>query len=753
MKSLVPKSGCLSPGTRYRCRTLALAVLAALPCLAHADEQAPDSIHVYANIIDGQENTRLSAKDQVRVERGTATLISDQAYMDLVTNDVFAEGNVLLVRNQNTIRGPRARVNIDTWFGEFETPAYTLSTLSRRTSAKSKRLFIENQRRTVIGSGHADVLKLEGENQYRLHNATYSSCEGPDPDWYLRVSDLKLDTDRMNGEGHGTVIVFKDIPILYSPWLQFPLDGRRQSGLLPPSLGSTSNTGADMMVPYYLNLAPNYDLTLAPRLMSRRGMQLGGEARYLSRMSYSTLRGEYIQNDQVTKTTRSLVAFKHNQNFGYGLTGAIDYNSVSDKTYFADMSSKIASTSTANLNRQLTLNYGNGSWLTSTLQVQKFQNIKDDQPYERLPQLTVLARQPDLAGFSLLLPAEFASFSHPVLDKGQRSVLYPQISYPIQGAEFYLTPKLGMHISSYQLERRTTVGQEHLTRAVPTFSLDAGLNFERDFSLGNKDYIQTLEPRLYYVKTTYRDQSLFPVFDTARADFNFAQIFSENAYVGQDRIADASQVTAGVQSRLIRAETGEQWLSMALAQRYYFSDQRVTLPGETVRTGRVADILAAVSGKAFRDLTIDAALQYDPREDMIQRTSLGLRYQPDFAKVASLTYRYKKNEIRDINVTGQWPLWGNWYGVARYNRNLRDHTISAALGGLEYKAGCWVFRSVWQTLLNTSQRRNNSYFFQIEFNDFAAFGNNPINLLSTTVDGYGKINEAPIGSQIFSNAP
>lgn len=751
MRRLAPKSRYRYPAAAcFRLRNLVLAIMAALPVFAVAAEGDVVETRVRASLIEGQEDVDIRASGDVRIDRQGSVLTSEQARMDLVTNDVTAQGNVLLQRNQDSIRGPRVRVNVDTWFGEVETPEYALRRLA---SARSNRMFSDSMRRTISGSGKADQILLEGENKYRLRNASYSSCSAPDPDWYLKVADLKLDYDREKGEGRNGVVVFKGVPILYAPWMEFPLNGGSQSGLLPPTLGNTSNTGADLTVPYYFSLAPNYDVTLGPRLMSRRGLQLGTEARYLTPSSRGILRTEYLPNDLVAKSTRALLTFNHQQSLGNGLSGGIDFNAVSDKTYFADLSSRITSTSQPYLNRQLVLNYGNGSWLSSTLQMQRYQVLSGDTLYSRLPQLSLQMRQPDVMGFSLQAPTEFTSFTHPTLDKGRRAVVYPQVAYPMQNAAFYLTPKLGLHLSRYVLERRTTSGDENLGRAVPSFALDSGVSFEREFVLAGRNQIQTLEPRLYYVRTAYRDQSAFPVFDSARADFNFAQVFSENVYTGQDRIADANQLTAGVQSRLISAETGEQWLGMALAQRYYMSNQRVTLPSETPRTGRVADILAAISGKAYRHVLLDAALQYDPRDDQVQRTSLGLRYQPDFAKVVSIAYRFRKKDSRDLDITAQWPLWNRWYGVGRYNRNLRDHKTSEALAGIEYKADCWVFRGVWQTLLNTSTRRNNSYFFQIELNDFAAIGNNPVSLLRRNVGGYGKINEPPPSGQMFSDEP
>ncbi|WP_157288555.1 LPS-assembly protein LptD [Uliginosibacterium gangwonense] len=736
----------------FRLSGLALAVMAALPAPAHAVEKDAGETRISAGRIEGQDEVELRAIEGVKVERSGAVLTSEQIKMDLGTNNVDADGDVLLVRDQDRIKGPHARVNVDTWFGVVESPEYALRRTARARSAK---MFANSLQRGVAGSGTADKIYLEGENQYRLTNATFSSCKAPNPAWYLKLGELRLDYDREKGQGNNAVVVFKGVPIVYTPWLEFPLNGGRQSGVLPPTFGSSSNTGIDLTLPYYFNLAPNYDFTLAPRYMSRRGLQVASEARYLTATSGGTIRNEFLADDLVTKTSRSLFMFTHNQSFGSGLTGAIDFNAVSDKTYFTDLSSRITSTSLTNLNRQATLNYNNGSWLSGTMLVQSFQTLSGDTPYERSPQISFLPQVADFHGFALQMPVQYTNFTHPSADTGQRTIMYPQISLPMRSAAYYLTPKIGLHLTNYDIDRRTTTGDSHLQRAVPIATLDTGVKFEREFQIGDATHIQTLEPRLYYVRAAYRDQSNYPVFDTAAADFNFAQIFSENIYSGQDRIVNANQITAGVQSRLIKADTGEQWLGMALAQRYYMADQRVTLPNETARTGRVADILAAVSGKAYRNVLLDAAVQYDPRAGLFEQTSFGVRYQPGYGKTVSFAYRFKRNDTlngyRDIDITFQWPLWGSWYGVGRYNPNLQDHKLTEALAGVEYKADCWVFRGVWQTLLNTTGLRNNSYFFQIELNDFAGIGTNPVGLLRRNVSGYGKINEAPIGSEVFSD--
>lgn len=729
-----------------------------LPLANPVAPRDPRATQIEAGRIDGRDQVDMTAVDNVRLERGNMVMTSDRLYYDQVANEVQAQGNVRLVRGADLIEGPRAHMNLDTWFGEFESPTYQLQ--------RERRLSVDSWPTTgrpakpltqlVSGSGKADLLQLEGENHYRLTNSTYTTCPAPDPSWYLRMSDLELDFDRDKGEATHSRLIFKGVPIAYMPWAEFPLSGGRQSGFLPMTVGATNSTGFDTTVPYYFNIAPNYDATLAPRWMSERGLQVGGEARYLTPVSSGSLRGEYLSEDKILQTSRSLYSWKHNQDFGRGLSAAVDAAQVSDKTYFADMSSKIGTTSQSSLNQQASLNYNSGSWLSAGVLAQRYQVLSGAAPYSRMPQVTALAGLADYHGMSLKMPFEYTDFAHPTLDEGRRTTIYPQIAYPMQSSAFYLTPKVGMHMSRYNVSRHGTEGEASSGRNVPSLALDTGVVFERNTTSGGRDQIQTLEPRVYYVRTAFRDQNELPVFDTGLADFNFAQIFSENRYSGQDRIADANQITGGLQSRMIDSASGEEWLRTALAQRYYFTDQRVTLPGETRRSGRVANVLGAVSGRASRDVWIDNAVEYDPRVKQWQRATTGLRYQPDFSKVASISYRYQRDQFRDLDVSALWPLWGNWYGVGRYNLNMRDHRLTEAIGGLEYKGDCWVLRAVWQTLLTTEQTngqtRNNSVFLQLEFNGLASLGSNPVNLLKRSVNGYGKINEPGVGDPMFGDA-
>lgn len=712
-----------------------------------------------ADTVEGRNAVELNAEGKVTLRHGDLTLHSDRLKLDQVLNEVSADGNVQMLRGRDRVSGPHTTFNLDTKVGQFQTPAYRFVREPAVTRTAVGAIVPLAAARPVVAAGHADSLEMLGENQFRLRNASYTTCDASDPDWYLQVRNMNLDYDRERGEGTNTTLHFKGLPIAYVPWIDFPLNGSRQSGVLPPTFGSTSNTGVDLTVPYYLNLAPNYDATIAPRWMGRRGLQLGSEFRYLTPTGTGTLSGEYLAHDEVTGTERGLFSTRNIQDFGGGLTGVVDFSQVSDRDYFADLSSRITSTSQATLNQQLLLNYGGIGWMPISLNMQRYQTLTGASPYSRLPQITATPSLPDVYGVSARAPLEYTHFEHPTSDEGQRTVAYPQLSLPVQLPYAFFTPKVGVHLSEYDVSRRTTVGPEKLTRAVPIGSIDAGLNFERSTTLGGEAYTQTLEPRVFYVRAAYRDQSDFPVYDTARADFNFAQLFSENVYSGSDRISDSNQLTAAVTTRFISDLTGAEYIRFALGQRFYFSDQKVTLPGEAQREGRIADWLGLVSGRVASNTWIDTAYQYDPREDRSERAAVSLRYQPQYAQVVSTSYRYQRGVLRDVDIATQWPIAGGWYGVGRYNRNLKDHKLSEALAGFEYKADCWVLRFVWQTLLTTKkidpaqsetkQVRNNAIFVQLEFNGLASVGSSPVQLLKRSIGGYSKVNDSGVGDPVF----
>ncbi len=697
---------------------------------------------VVADRIEGQQDVELAAVGNAQLARNGTRVLADRIVYREVLDEVEAQGGVQLLRGEDKISGSKVRVRLDEQTGEIDEPTYAF------TRAVEK----DGMSRVVTGSGQADIVKLNGENQYVLENATWSTCTPPDPDWYLKAGELALDYDREIGVARDSTVVFKDVPIFYMPWVEFPLVAQRKSGVLTPTFGTSNKTGVDLTVPYYWNIAPNYDATFVPRYMSRRGVQLGGEYRYLTETAKGAIRAEWLPNDDVSgRSNRAAGSIRHEQTFGSGWSTSLNLNGVSDRDYLEDLNSRLAIASQTNLVRQGIVSYAPGDWWSATLLAQSFQTLTGDKPYRRLPQLSFGGSRPmfdDAADFNL--SSEFVRFAHPDENKpeGSRFTLYPSVDVPLGGAAFSLTPKLGVHYTRYSLTTPLVADEKQITRTLPIFSLDSSVVFERDTDWAGRDAIQTLEPRVYYVNVPYRDQNAIPNFDSGLYDFNFAQIFAENIFSGGDRISNANQVTAAVTSRVIDGATGIERLRFALGQRYYFADQRVTLPGVPARTGRRADILASVEGKLSRDFGINTGWQYNPRDKITERFNADVRYQPAFAQVLNVGFRYTRDVLRDLDLSAQWPLGGGWYGVARYNRSLRDHRVTEALAGLEYAGDCWVFRTVFHRFATKEDDVTQALFLQLELTDLASVGSSPLDLLRRTVGGYGTINQ-PVADPIF----
>jgi LPS-assembly protein len=725
----------------------------------------PGETRISALRVYGTHAIDMVAEGEVELRRDALTLTADRLIYREPIDKVVAEGNVRLRQGDNAeMSGPSATLVVGSRTGEFREPKYSM-TRSRPPLEEG------DPPRLVSGSGQADLLQLEGENQYRARNATWSTCPAPDPDWYIKAGELELDYDREIGVTRNSSVVFKDIPFIWLPWAEFPLVGQRHSGLLPPTMDSSTETGFGVTLPYYWNVAPNYDLTVAPRYMSRRGVQLGAEARYMGAGYRGTARVEYLAHDNESGEQRSLGSLQHQQWLTPRLYASLDLNAVSDDEYFEDLSTRVSMASKVNLLREGRLMYVGGWWGASAL-AQSYQTLSPDPenpvvtPYRRLPQVALNATRPGefrdsigTSGLDFAWHGEFTRFTHPRKDyvDASRLIAYPQLSLPLQWSGFYITPKIGLHYTRYDIDRdrAATPGlRDEITRSAPVFSLDSGLTFERDTHLFGTDYVQTLEPRLYYLNVPYRRQDDIPLFDTSRYDFGFAQIFSENLYTGGDRLANARQLTAAITSRLIDPATGVERLRLLLGQRYYFADQLVTLNHfdeqgqmvelETARTSKRADVLAGLSTRIGRNATFESLWQYNPREYETERYSAALRYNPGHTRALNLGYRYVRDILRDLDVSGQWPLWGRWYGVGRLTHSLKESRLTEAIAGLEYNGGCWVLRMGGHRYATREDRFNNTFFLQLELNDFTSIGpgGNVVTMIRRSVPGYGKINES-----------
>lgn len=731
-------------------------VLALLFCAAAAQAQEPRlkppaaaatrsgaPVNISADRIEGHANREASASGNAELHQEDVSIKADRLSYIYATDEVQASGGVRLSRDGDHLDGTGLRLRMRDNIGQFDHAEYEFTRPSRSGFAP------------VTTRGAADVIKFAGKDKYQLKNATLTTCKPGNNDWYMQVGELDVDMTRNLGVARQGRLVFKGMPLAYVPWVDFSLNDERKTGFLPPTIGSSGKSGIEVSAPFYLNLAPNRDLTITPRELSKRGLQLGGQFRYLDRHYDGDARFEEMSNDRVRNISRYALTIQHNQRFGSNLTGYLNINKVSDDNYFRDLSSRINVTSQTTLPRDGILTYA-GGWWTASARAQRFQTLQDPanpvvEPYGRVPQLTLNAARQYVGGADLALASEFVKFDHPTSVIGDRLTFYPSASLPLILPGAYLTPKLGFHDTSYSLERNPLGTPQTIHRSLPIASVDSGLTFERDTSFGGQKFRQTLEPRVYYLYVPYRDQSKIPLFDTGPADFNYAQIFSENIFNGGDRIADANQLTLAATSRMLSPTSGREVLKATLGQRYYFRNQQVTLNDNVTppRDGRTSDFLAALSGQIAQHWSVDSALQYNPQRKFVDRLGVGVRFQPEIAKVLNLGYRFTRGTLNQTDISAQWPLGHGWYGVGRYNYSLRDNRLVEGLGGFEYNGGCWIGRVVLQRFAAATGNFTSAVFVQLELNGFSRIGSNPLETLKRSIPGYGRLNQTRPESQPF----
>ncbi len=691
---------------------------------AMAEQAQKIPVFVEADHLAGKHENRMEATGNAILRKRGQSIRADHLVYFQDTQDIDAQGSVVLERAGSTMSGPHLKLNLDTSIGSMERLVYFLA---------------ENN-----GRGSADVLHIQDKQHYTLDNATYTTCSDGNQDWLLKVIGLEIDRDREIGTAHHAWVEFMGLPILYSPWMNFPLNDRRKSGFLSPVFGGTTKGGSELTLPYYWNIAANRDATIAPRVMTKRGVLLNNEFRYLEPGYRGEAHLDVLPNDNLANRSRKHLAFTHSQALAGGLNGYVNLNSVSDDAYFRDLADTVNATSQANLLQEGVLSYGAG-WWNATARVQRYQTLQDpvapiDVPYKRLPQLTVSAQQ-QYAGANLLFAGEFVDFSHPTALNAKRLVLSPSANYPlVNNPAFYLTPKVTLHSTYYSMGANNTGPLTNASRTLPLYSVDSGMAFERDWNLFGGNYLQTLEPRAFYVYVPYQAQNLLPNFDSAQADFSFTQMFTENRFFGSDRVGDANHITLAMTSRLLEQANGMERLKLTLGERFSFRTPQVNFVAPAT-TNNKSDILLAASGYATKAWSFDSEFQFDPNQSHTQRYNIATRYRPEPGKALYFGYRFDRNTLRQIDLSGQWPLFNHWHAVGRWNYSLLDSRILESIAGLEYNQQCWALRLIAQRFTVGTQQVNTGFFLQLELNDFVKIGSDPLSMLKKSVSGYTRLND------------
>jgi len=693
--------------------------------------EEPKTAFFTADQIDSQHGGELIARGNAELRQDGQIVTSDILTYDQTSKDLIAEGNVKIEQNDTTVVGPKLQMNMDTNMGDMQQPRF---------------IFTETGAR-----GAAEFVHIASRKEYELEGATYTTCPIDNDDWLLKMSRLDIDRTSQIGTAYNARVMFLGLPILYTPWMNFPLTDKRRTGLLGPTFGSTTTGGSEMTIPLYLNVADNFDATISPRYMKKRGTQLNNEFRYLQPNAVGEIHADVLQSDMISQTDRTRFSLKHAQHLGGGFSGYLNLNRVSDNNYYRDLADNLNATSQTNLLQEGVLNYS-GGWWNAVARVQHYQTLQDPitpivEPYWRQPQIGVNAQRKVFGG-TVSVSSEYVDFRHPMLVNGQRMMIYPSISYPVLNAPgYFLTPKVGIHNTRYLLDANSSGYEPTNSRAIPIMSIDGGLIFERSDSFFGNGYMQTLEPRAYYVHIPYKNQDNLPNFDTAQAPFSFGQMFTENRFLGNDRVGDADMLTLALTSRAIDDDDGTERIRVAVAERFSFTTPQVNLSTPSDSNSR-SDILTTVGGKLTRHWYLDSLFQYNPNFGHVESYNAAARYNPEAGKLLNLGYRYTRDVLRQMDVSTQWPITGRWHAVGRLNYSLQDDRIVEALGGLEYNRDCWTLRLVGQRFATATNETNTGVFIQLELNDFVRIGSDPLAALRTSVMGYTKLNDLPVATPV-----
>ncbi|HSH53800.1 MAG TPA: LPS-assembly protein LptD [Methylotenera sp.] len=746
-----------------------------------SNDEAGNGIVIEGDKLELHLDRKMRSIGNASIHRGAQDVYGDIIDYDVQNDELHVSGNVRIEVGDATLTGPDLRMRLSESIGEMldasiilTKPAELSLQQSRAINSETFSKRLGNLQSQQIGDestfsitedsaasfstvpastksrGDAKAIFFEGQDKKRLKSARYTTCEADVDDWYIKASELELNDFTDSGTAKNAYIEFKGVPLLYTPWISFSFNNQRKSGLLAPTIGSTSRSGFEVLTPFYWNISPNMDATLATRALSKRGVQLQGEFRYLEENFSGIDNLEYLPSDSQTDTTRYYANLKHQHNLGRGWSAGYSLEKVSDDQYFSDLSTRIVTTSRINLPQQFNVDYADDTWRFNAL-AQKYQTLDEISfPYERLPQMT-LSGNKYFGDVEANLYTQLVAFDRnknaSVAPTGTRYTLYPSISLPMSRPYGYITPKIGIHHTSYSLNDVAN-NLESQNRTLPIFSLDSGLFFDRDFKVVSRNYTQTLEPRLFYVYIPSKDQSNIPIFDTSESDLNFSTLFSENQFTGNDRINNANQVSLALTTRLIDSNTGTQRLSASIGQRYYFEDQEVGLPGASFRKNNSSDIIAGLTANLRNSWNIDAFWQYNTDDSSGVRTTITSRYKPEPGKALNLSYSYRQDlpgvststvtgsGINQFDISGQWPLGKGWYGIARVNYSLRENQLIETLAGIEYDAGCWQTRTVIQRVSTATADANYALFFQLELGGLASIGANPLSVIKRNIPGY-----------------
>lgn len=665
-----------------------------------ADEQP---VYIDADYSRTQNSKITELSGDVYLRKGDRQARSQQARVDHRSETAEMSGLVQFREPDMLLLGDRASVDMGTNEAVIEQAQFVVHSAHLRGSAE-----------TINRSQNGDLIITQG---------AYTRCPPGDNSWSIQGSNLTLSQESGMGEVNHATLRINEVPVFYVPYIYFPIDGRRLSGLLAPSFSLTTDNGFDLAQPYYFNLAPDYDDTLTFRHIGERGEMLENQFRYLNDYGQFDLGLAYLPDDDLKDAEdRWILGVDHSGNFSDNWFTLIDYTRVSDGDYFEDLGTDLNLSEQSHLDQRVSLNYRSSDFNFEAL-VQDFQTIDDtaDTPYRKLPSLKVTGT-PALENNWLLVDylSSLISFDRDTTDftgteqiTGNRLHLETTLMMPLDRSWGYIHPSLKLTHTQYNLDNTTS--DDTPSRTLPLLSFDTGLLFDRVFDYEDQAYTQTLEPRLFYLDVPYQDQSELPEFDSSELTFGFNQLFRDNRFSGLDRIGDTRQVTAGLSTRLLDNQGYERG-NASIGQIYYFKDRNVRLSSaDAALTESSSNIVAEGVWNITKTLWVSADAEWDRNASTNEARNLKLAYRTDADHILNFRYRFTREELEQTDLTLIWPLSTQWSMLGRWQQDLRGKEALDLVAGVEFENCCWQVRTVYRQWITDDDdlRKKEGLFLQL----------------------------------------
>ena len=652
-------------------------------------------------------------------------------------NSLFAPSLFVLQQGSEKLRGEKLNYNLT----------------DGRLKAENFQFYRRGDKFPVQAAG--DRVERAQKGFYRLNNARLNTCEEGDDSWYVAAKEIDADYNKNIGIAKGARLVFKGIPLLYVPWFDFPLNSSRKSGFLNPILGVKTDSGVEIGLPYYFNVAPNYDATLTPHFYSQRGLAVDGEFRYLEKYFSGVVHTSILPYDKKVEPgiphRRYAVSFEQQGALTDHLHWGIDFHQVSDRLYFKDFGTRTASVEGDNLNRQMWINYENnlvGGPFSAFLTVQSYQTLQNSahtvrEPYHLAPQLNVhwektVGKQGEFDVFG-----QISNFRHKTKIKGWRYLLYPKLQWNFSEEWGYVRPKIGLHATYYSLESKNQQRQKKLSRLLPIFSLDSGLIFERALVWKGENFVQSLEPRILYTYIPNQEQQDIPSFDSEELEPNFSNLFRENRYTGYDRVNGANDLSYSLVSRFYHQKDGEEWLRLGIGQRVQFKEHLPLVDEWDHKVkGHGGDTFIFAHGRITDKIRVNADGYTSSYGKSRNRYRIGFHYDDHHGKLVKLIYKYggrrtrlapegnvpkQAEQFEQLDSSFEWPINERYSILGRYNYSLTDKKMLDGLMGLNYlsKCHCWSVSAVYETYMTDYNKRKSTVFFRLNLRGLGGLGLRP----------------------------